>query len=409
MQFAAVAGLAGCLGSTDVGDEREGSLEQPVVYGEDHRRDVYDYGDQVWAGRVAEFTAALMGDGVDMSNPNDVRFDNGTLEQGGVCSDERFAKQITAAFCSSTLIAPDLVITAGHCIDSGSCEGTHFVFDFYMTSATKLHTVTKDDVYDCAEVVAHELDNGLDYAIVRLDRVVAGRKPASVDDRAIAVAKGTPLVVHGYGSGLPLKIDDGGKVREPNAGEQKHFVANLDTFGGNSGSGVFRRDTGKLIGILVSGETDYVDDGDCRRVNVCPDGGCGGENSTYAYHAIAELCASRPDATLCAGGTCGDGVCSGDETAQTCPSDCAPGGTGVTFYQHINYGGAASGAKAKGSYASLPGDIPNDWMSSLKVPAGWTVQAFEHGNFGGAVCTFTASTSWVGPACNDKMSSFKIY
>jgi hypothetical protein len=47
-------------------------------------------------------------------------------------------------------------------------------------------------------------------------------------------------------------------------------------------------------------------------------------------------------------------------------------------------------------------------MSSLRVPAGWTVQAYEHGNFGGAVCTFTADTSFVGTACNDKMSSFRI-
>ncbi len=90
------------------------------------------------------------------------------------------------------------------------------------------------------------------------------------------------------------------------------------------------------------------------------------------------------------------------------PIPPTPGGSGVIFYQNTNYGGTASGAKAPGNYASLPGDVPNDWMSSLRVPAGWTVQAYEHGNFGGAVCTFTSDTSWVGTACNDKMSSFKI-
>jgi hypothetical protein len=84
------------------------------------------------------------------------------------------------------------------------------------------------------------------------------------------------------------------------------------------------------------------------------------------------------------------------------------GGTGVTFYQDANYAGAASGVKAVGDYPSLPGDIPNDWMSSLRVPAGWTVLAYDNGGFGGAVCTFTADTSYVGSTCNDKMSSFKI-
>jgi beta-glucanase (GH16 family) len=83
-------------------------------------------------------------------------------------------------------------------------------------------------------------------------------------------------------------------------------------------------------------------------------------------------------------------------------------GTGVRFYADANFAGAASGLKGKGDYASLPSDVPNDWMSSLRVPAGWTVSAYEHGSFGGAVCTYTGDTGWVGTTCNDKMSSFKI-
>ncbi len=87
----------------------------------------------------------------------------------------------------------------------------------------------------------------------------------------------------------------------------------------------------------------------------------------------------------------------------------ASSGTSVIFYQDANYGGVASGGKAAGDYASLPGDVPNDWMSSLKVPSGWSVDAYADGNFGGAVCSYTADTSWVGSACNDVMSSFKIH
>lgn len=83
--------------------------------------------------------------------------------------------------------------------------------------------------------------------------------------------------------------------------------------------------------------------------------------------------------------------------------------TGVIFYQDVNFGGVASGSKAKGDYAVLPADIPNDWMSSLRVPAGWIVDAYADGGFAGAVCTYTADTSWVGTACNDVMSSFKIH
>src|SRR6185436_7465971 len=71
-------------------------------------------------------------------------------------------------------------------------------------------------------------------------------------------------------------------------------------------------------------------------------------------------------------------------------------GTGVTFYQDINYGGGGSVVIGQGDYASLPPSIPNDWASSMRVPAGWTVQAYADGNFTGAVCTFTGNTSWVG-------------
>lgn len=81
---------------------------------------------------------------------------------------------------------------------------------------------------------------------------------------------------------------------------------------------------------------------------------------------------------------------------------------GVVFFQDAEYGGNASGIKGIGDYPVLPNDIPNDWMSSLKIPAGWTVEAYADGNFGGEVCTFTSSTTYVGSGCNDVISSFKI-
>ena len=98
---------------------------------------------------------------------------------------------------------------------------------------------------------------------------------------------------------------------------------------------------------------------------------------------------------------------SGSGATATRTNTPAPGG-GVIFYQDINYGGASSGVIAPGDYAVMPGSVPNDWMSSLRVPAGWIVDTYANANLSGAVCTFTADTSWVGTACNDVMSSFRI-
>ena len=88
-----------------------------------------------------------------------------------------------------------------------------------------------------------------------------------------------------------------------------------------------------------------------------------------------------------------------------------PDTNGVTFYADINYGGTAITLGA-GDYTlsqlNAKG-IPNDWMSSLKVPDGWTVEVYENDNFGGTKWTYTSSSSWVGSAVNDKMSSAKVF
>ena len=87
-----------------------------------------------------------------------------------------------------------------------------------------------------------------------------------------------------------------------------------------------------------------------------------------------------------------------------------PETNGVTFYADINYGGTAITLGA-GNYtlAQLNAKgIPNDWMSSLKVPDGWTVEVYEHDNFGGTKWTYTSSSSWVGTDANDRMSSVKV-
>jgi Peptidase inhibitor family I36 len=59
--------------------------------------------------------------------------------------------------------------------------------------------------------------------------------------------------------------------------------------------------------------------------------------------------------------------------------------TGVTFYQDVNYGGTAITLGA-GNYTMTQlnaAGIPNDWMSSLKVPSGYTVEVFQDDNFAG--------------------------
>ena len=88
------------------------------------------------------------------------------------------------------------------------------------------------------------------------------------------------MVVIGYPSGLPTKIADQAQVRTNK--HRNFFVANLDTFGGNSGSPVINKSSGLVEGILVRGESDYKYNRVRGRFenNVCVDSGCRGEDVT---------------------------------------------------------------------------------------------------------------------------------
>ena len=183
-----------------------------------------------------------------------VTIQGSTLESRGICSDARFAQQKTAANCSGFLVGPDLLVTAGHCVQTASdCRNNKWVFNYAHTTSSSDMTITTDDVYGCKEIISQSLDRRTknDYALLRLDRKVEGREPLTVRTEG-KVKTNTPLVVIGHPTGLPSKVADGAWVRNNNPGV--YFVANLDTFGGNSGSAVFNSETGVVEGILVRGE-----------------------------------------------------------------------------------------------------------------------------------------------------------
>ena len=131
----ALVALSAVLAASCVEPEREstGTTSEPVIYGDDDRQDVYAFWEEDWAEQAAGFTAAMLPlINIDQSVPGDVFLHGSTLEERGICPDERFADQLTAAWCSATLIAPDLVLTGGNCIDGGVCSQLGFVFDYTM-------------------------------------------------------------------------------------------------------------------------------------------------------------------------------------------------------------------------------------------------------------------------------------
>jgi len=297
----------------------EPSLSNPVQYGQDSRAEFYQFSDpqlQTMASSVAVFVhktqVSILGDTVKLEGYTlNEMSELGWLVKNAnhpLCAGELFASQKAPGFCTGFLVEEDLLVTAGHCLEKYPCADTNIVFDFYMESENLLATITRENVFECKEVLSQitpTQDNGfLDYAIIKLDRSTnrAGLE-YTTDDLTKAQEQ---VVVLGYPSGLPLKIASNAFVISNNR-DNPFFIANLDTFGSNSGSPVINTETYQVEGILVRGTTDYVlsNEGACIQVNRCPESGsvhCEGENATkmsVVAEAISENTASDLESLIC--------------------------------------------------------------------------------------------------------------
>lgn len=295
------------LSSTFISAAYAGPL---VIYGEDNRQEVFDASEAHQL--LAKSTATMIGEDKmtrDPAKPGLVQFDQHTLKdwlEGGdkseseklfspsvqkaaaegvsFCDGTRFIEQANPAMCSGFLIAPDLIVTAGHCVElENFCQNYRWVFDFKLDKDTKLAgvDVKEENIYKCKRVVSSTLSGilNLDYGVIQLDRPVLGRAPLEIRND-LKVTEKQSLVVIGNPSGLPTKVAPGAAVRSnvhPN-----YFSANLDTFQGNSGSAVFNADTGVVEGILVRGEEDFVPNYEkrCIEPKLCANDECRGEDVT---------------------------------------------------------------------------------------------------------------------------------
>lgn len=256
-----VSFLSGCtLGPVFGGDIPIGP--KGIIYGQDDRLDYYEIYD-IEIQKQAMACPAIM----DVKKLKDKG--NGTFDiQPHISSDGsiytygkrydfeeivlKFKDQPMASSCSSFLVAPNIVVTAGHCIKNKSkkeLQDVRFVFGYWMISITDANlNIPHENVYSIEKVIHYEYSplNAIDYAIIELDRDVTVAEP--LDLSYSELKEGDYVYIIGYPSGLPLKYAPNAYAFRIN---EQSFVASIDAFKGNSGSPVFNSN-GEVVGVYIS-------------------------------------------------------------------------------------------------------------------------------------------------------------
>ncbi|EOD27459.1 hypothetical protein EMIHUDRAFT_235810 [Emiliania huxleyi CCMP1516] len=175
----------------------------------------------------------------------------------------RFNDQPTPGRCTATLIAPNMVATAGHCIAPHLCVRLDFIFGATSESMVLGSHFASSLRYSCASVEVSVSSGGQDWAVVRLDQSVPASIASPVRIAQTEVVVGMPIMGIGHPDGLPRKYTGEAQVQQvarPGTPAFR-FATNLDAFVGSSGSGVFETERREMVGIIVSGQRDYDDKG----------------------------------------------------------------------------------------------------------------------------------------------------
>jgi len=241
--------------SKDPFAHKDDTTSTRAIFGQDNRVSAYTYNDFTRATAVAVKTSQFRGNyltGSSLGAKLMQQAKSTGANPGYVSSEVRFTKEPAMAFCTGFLIAPDILVTAGHCLNSSNYRTMEWVFDYTnglkYTPGGSIY-ISPDKRYKVKKLISHKYNSKTndDYCVLQLDRPVT-RKPFRFrtgndpEFNAKINTLGSP-------KGLPLKLVRDGYISQVYT---KQFHTNLDVFGGNSGGPVYNAN-GFIEGILVSG------------------------------------------------------------------------------------------------------------------------------------------------------------
>ncbi|MFN3453949.1 MAG: trypsin-like serine peptidase, partial [Pseudobdellovibrio sp.] len=252
-------------------------LRPHVIYDSDQRKEIFNESPQNSMLFIKDRILAVVHSAKLVSKPDgSVGFlDSHYGRALKLCSNELFYTQPTFARCTASIVGTNKVLTAGHCISENGCAMTRFISQYIMRSSSETESgltppinTTQDHVFSCKKILFRDKTFYTDIALIEVDRdfnitplIISSNsnelKPNIDEITAIGFPGGLPMKSSGYGPIISTK--------------NQIITAEIDTYGGNSGSPVFTKNSTDIQGILVRGEDDYTFNNEkkCYESKIC--------------------------------------------------------------------------------------------------------------------------------------------